>query len=205
MVIQLIRAIPEALHSIPPHVMPLLVIQRAEERDRAVSENHHLWEENRNLRDENNRLKREVDGISKELSQIREPLQKKTEEEEEISDSSIYDRRILERITDAYEGFVRDLKLSLDDIKCKNVDFDSSEFRDLVVRAILGLDIGSLSPLERREIDWISKDLGYDEDHEVDTSAIDDLLVDLETAIEIARKAPLKDDWLPLPARPTEE
>lgn len=202
---RLIRSI--QLDPVPADVVPSVINQRAKERDAAVTENHHLWEENRNLRDENNRLKREVDGISKELSQIRGPLQKKTEEEEEISDGAIYERRILERVTNAYEGFVRDLGLALEDIVCKNKDFDGLDLLYLVFERLLGIDIGQLSPLEQREIDWTAKDLGYDEDHEVDTSVIDDLIVDLKTALEIAQKAPLKDDWSPLPveSKQTEE
>lgn len=199
---QLIRAIPEDLGSIPTNVMPFLIIQRAGERDTVVSQNEHLRGENAELRSENQALKQQVRDFERRSSKTKHEAQ----ELEEVFDGSITEKRIFERILDVYEGFVEDLQSVLGDVSCKNEDFDGLELLYVVFERLLGIDIDQLSPLEQREIEWIAKDLGYDEDHGLDTSPIEQLFDDLTQKLDKAREDPLEQHWLPLPfKRPEKE
>lgn len=205
MVIRLIRAIPEDLHSIPPHVMPSLIIQRAEERDAVVTESVRLTGENIELRGQVGSLKTQVEELTRRLA----GSERETQELEETFDGSITEKRIFERMLTVYGKFVEDLQYALEDINCKNEDFDGLELFSLVLERLLGIDIEQLSPLEQREIHWTAEDLGYDPDeaHEVDTEPIEQLITDLikelSKAKEVRQGEP--EQWSELPAKPTEE
>lgn len=203
---RLIRSIPENLEPLPANVVGSVIIQRAEERDAAVSQNEYLWRENTKLRGENQTLKQQVRNLKRELSK-REKEEERREELGDVFDGSITEKRIFERMLTVHERFVKNLQIVLEDISCKNADFDGLALLYLVFERLVGIDIGQLSPLEQREIGWLAKDLGFNEDHEVDLSPIEGLLTDLERELKEALEAPLEDSWPPLPveSKQTEE
>lgn len=205
---QLIRSIPENLEPLPANVVGSLIIQRAEERDAAVSQNEYLRRANTELRVENQTLELQALNLRRELSKGEEEEDRK-KELEGVFDGSITEKRIFERMLTVYGKFVEDLQHALEDINCKNEDFDGLELLYLVLERLLGIDIEQLSPLEQREIHWTAEDLDYDPDeaHEVDTEPIEQLITglikELSKAKEDRQEEP--EQWSELPAKPTEE